>query len=98
MSAIEDDGLVVVYDNAVLAMPGHHAGQDCSFDVGADAHQVIDRMGVIDTHHVLFDDLPLVEHLGDVVGGRSDQLDPAFTRAICRGMRRRRPAGTSDEC
>jgi hypothetical protein len=39
-------------------------------------------VGVVDAHDVLFDDRPLVEHLGDVVGGGADQLDTAFAGAL----------------
>ena len=76
----ENDGLVVVHDDAVLAVPEHGAGLHRAFDVGADAHLVVDGVGVVDKYDVLFDDRPLVEHLGDVVGGRADQLDTAFSR------------------
>ncbi|CKY64457.1 Uncharacterised protein [Mycobacterium tuberculosis] len=46
----EDDGLVVMHDDAVLAVPEHGAGKHCAFDVGADTHQIIDGVGVVDTN------------------------------------------------
>ena len=36
---------------------------------------------MIDAHHVLVDDRPVVELLGHVVGGRADQLHPAVVCA-----------------
>lgn len=81
----EDDGLVVMHDDAVLAVPEHGAGKHCAFDVGADTHQIIDGVGVVDTNDVLFDDGPLVENFGHVVGGRADQFDAAFSCALVRG-------------
>ena len=39
-----------------------------------------DRVAVPDALHVLLDDRALVELLGDVVGGRADQLDAALVR------------------
>jgi len=66
----ENDGLVVVHDNSVLATPEHRAGEHRTFDVCADANQVVDSVRVIDTDDVLFDDWPLVEHFGDVVALR----------------------------
>lgn len=74
----EHDGLVVVHDDTVLAVPEHGAGQHGAFDVGADTHQIVNGVRVVDADNVLFDDRPLVENFGHVVGGGADQLDAAF--------------------
>jgi len=58
-----------VHDNSVLAVPEHCAGEHRPFDVCANANQVVDSVRVIDTYDVLFDDRPLIEYFGDVVGG-----------------------------
>jgi N-formylglutamate amidohydrolase len=63
-------------------VPEHCAGQHCAFDVGAYPDEIVDCVSVVDAQDILFDDRPFVEHLGDVVGGRADQLDTAFPRAL----------------
>jgi len=50
-------------------VPEHCAGEHRPFDVCANANQVVDSVRVIDTYDVLFDDRPLIEYFGDVVGG-----------------------------
>src|SRR6201998_3993572 len=74
----EDDGLVAVLDDAVLAVPPHVTRQGGAFDVGPQAHQVFDGVAVIHPDDVLLDDRPLVELCGHVMGGRADELDAAF--------------------
>ena len=49
-------------------------------------------------HHVLLDDRPGVELLGDVVRRGADDLHPALHARAGRDRRRRRPAGTSGGC
>ena len=71
-----------MHDNAVLAVPEHGAGKHRAFDVGAYPHQVVDGVGVVNAHDILFDDRPLIEHLGNVVGRRADQFDTAFPRPL----------------
>ena len=39
---------------------------------------------MVDAHDVLVDDRPVVELLGDVVGGGADQLDAALVRPAVR--------------
>ena len=46
------------------------------------ADQRVDVVAVRDADHVLLDDRAGVELLGDVVGGRADQLDPALLGAL----------------
>ena len=57
------------------------SGEDEPLDVAADPLQVLDLIAVADPGHVLIDDRAAVELLGDVVGGRTDQLDAALVGA-----------------
>src|SRR6202042_2828582 len=74
----EDDGVLAVAQDAVLAVPADGAGQHGALDVGPATLQVGHGVGVGGPHHVLLDDRALVQILGDVVGGGPDQLHPAF--------------------
>jgi hypothetical protein len=65
-------------------MGGNSAGEDEALDVAADPLQVVNLVTVADSGHVLIDDRTGVELLGDVVGGRADQLDAALVRAAIR--------------
>jgi hypothetical protein len=49
-----------------------------AFDVGAQTGQVVDAVAVVDAHHVLFDDRPFVEVLGDVMCRCANEFDAAF--------------------
>src|SRR3546814_7956014 len=61
-------------------------GQNEAFDVGAEPHQILDGMAVIDPHHVLFDDRPVVKVLGHVMSRRADEFDsPLLGSPIWRG-------------
>ena len=71
-STSEDDGLVAVSDDAVLAVPPHGTGQRGAFDVSAEACQVLDGVTVIHPDDVLLDNRPLVELFGHVVSGGAD--------------------------
>jgi hypothetical protein len=71
----EDDGLVAVLNDAVLAVPPHGTGQSGAFDVCAESRQVPNGMAVIHPDDVLLDDRPVVEPFGHVVSGRADELD-----------------------
>ncbi len=81
----EDDGLVAVLDDAVLAVPPHGTGQGGAFDVGAQSRQVPDRVAVIDPDDVLLDDRPVVEFFGHVVSSRADELDSSLLSPPVRG-------------
>src|SRR4051812_32640497 len=72
----EHDGLVLVDQDAVLEMPAHRAGEHDALDVAPD---VGERARVVAVGHaldVLLDDRAVIELLGDVVGGRADDLHP----------------------
>lgn len=75
---LEDDGLVVMYDDVVLVVLEYGVGKYCVFDVGVDMYQIIDGVGVVDMNDVLFDDGFFVENFGYVVGGCVDQFDVVF--------------------
>ena len=74
----EDDGVLAVAQDTVLAVPADGAGQHGPLDVGAATLQVGHGVGVGGPDHVLLDDRAIVQILGDVVGGGPDQLHPAF--------------------
>jgi hypothetical protein len=63
----------------------------------ATALQVPGALAMVDANDVLVDDRPVVELLGDVVGRRPDQLDPALARAPIR-IRAGERAGRSGGC
>ena len=94
----EDDGLVAVADDAVLAVPEDRPRQHGALDVGAEADEVGDAVAVIDAHDVLFDDRPLVEVLGDVVSGRADEFDAALLGPPIRRRADEGRAGTNGGC
>ena len=52
----EDDGAVLVGEDAVLEVPVDGAGEDDLFEVAAQADQVGDALAVRDALDVLFDD------------------------------------------
>ena len=57
------------------------AGEDQPLDVAAHALELPGALAVVDADDVLVDDRPVVELLGDVMGGGADQLDPPLMRA-----------------
>src|SRR5947209_6205717 len=63
---------------AVFAVPLHRAREYRSLDIGATTPERLRVVAVRDPDHVLFDDRPVVEHLGYVVRRRADQLDAAL--------------------
>ena len=71
----EDDGLVAVSDDAVLAVPQHRPGQHGALDVGAQPGQVVDAVAVVDAHDVLFDDRPFIQVFGGLVGRCANDFD-----------------------
>jgi hypothetical protein len=75
---LKDDRLVAVEEDAVFYVPANGAGQDQFFDVASFLDEVFDGVAMIDADDVLFDDGAIVEHLSNVVGGRSDELDAAL--------------------
>src|SRR5690606_2955103 len=76
----EDHGPVAVQEDAVLAVPADGAGEGQALDVAAHGHQLLRAVAVVDAGDLLFDDRPLVEVGGDVVGGGADQLHGAGVR------------------
>ena len=58
-------------------MPSHGTGEDHAFEVAPSGHEVFHLVAVGDAGHVLLDDGAVVQNLGDVVAGGSDQLDSA---------------------
>src|SRR5215203_5565196 len=80
-NASEDDRAVAVGEDAVVEMGLDRAGEHEALDVAADPFQILDLVAVANAGHVLVDDRPRVEILGDVVGGGADQLHPALVSA-----------------
>ena len=84
-------------DDAVFEMPPHRACQHGSLDVAANAFELREALPVRDALDVLLDDRPLVEHFGDVVRGRADDLDAPLERpAVGVGSHERRQEGAVD--
>jgi hypothetical protein len=54
------------------------SGQHGSFDVATVADEIVNRIVMLNPDHVLLDDRPFIEILGDIVAGRADQLDTAL--------------------
>jgi len=72
--SIEDDGLAGVVQNAVLQMPSHGAESTMRSSRGP-LNQVGYLVAVRHADHVLLDDRAVVQDLGYVVAGGSNQLD-----------------------
>src|SRR5690625_4879697 len=78
LGLLENDRLVTVADNPILAMPLQRPGEHLALDIGTATSQFRRVISMGDPHDVLFDDRALIEVLGHVVGGRTDELDAAF--------------------
>src|SRR5260370_13518816 len=78
LSIYEHHGLAAVQDDAIVEVIADCARQHAPLDVAPLAHEVVGRVAVADALDVLVDDRSLIEDLGDVMGGRADQLDAAL--------------------
>ncbi len=79
---VEDDGFVVVDEDAVFEVPADGLGEDGFFEVAAFAGEVGNGVAVADAGDVLMDDGAFVEIGGGVVGGRPDQFDAALVGLV----------------
>ena len=75
--SVEDHGLVIVDQDAVLEVPAHRSRGHQALDVAPLAHQVGRRVAMAHPHHVLLDDRALVQIGGRVVRGGADTLHAA---------------------
>src|SRR6185503_294969 len=82
LASVEDDGAVAVDEHAAPHVQAYGPRQHDPLEVASLADHVLHRVAVAHAHHVLLDDRPFVELLGDVVGGRADHLDPAGVRLV----------------
>lgn len=80
----EYDSLVSVDQHAVFQMPSYGAGEDYFLEITALANQVFHGIAMGDPNDVLFDDRTVVENLGDVVAGRSNDLHATLERLVIR--------------
>lgn len=86
----EDDGLVVVDEDAVFEVPAHGPRQDHPLEVAAFPRQVFHRVPVRGADDVLFDDRTVVEFGRRVVRRGADQFDPALVGLLVRFPPRKR--------
>src|SRR6516225_9850755 len=78
-TSVENHGFPVpIEQDTVVNVPADCAGKHDFFEVAALLEEVFHRIAVRDADHVLLDDGAIVEYLGNVVAGRSDQFDPAL--------------------
>jgi hypothetical protein len=73
---------MAVDQHAAACVPSHRAGQNLALHVAPGVHQLTPAQRVINAKHVLFDDGPLVEVCGDVVGRRANELDASVERLL----------------
>jgi hypothetical protein len=81
---LEYDGLVSVQENAVFDVPANGARENYFFYIPAFLDEIVDGIAVVDTDHVLLNDGAIVEDLGNVVRGCTDQFDAALKRLMVR--------------
>jgi hypothetical protein len=81
---LEYYSLVSVQQDAVFDVPANCARENNFFYIPAFLDEIVDGIAVVDTDHVLLNDGAIVEDLGNVVGGRTDQLDAALKRLVVR--------------
>jgi len=80
---VEDDGFsVAVEQDAVVDVPSDGPGEDDFFEVASLLDEVFDRIPVGDADDVLLDDGAVVEYLGNVVAGGTDEFDAALERLV----------------
>ncbi len=65
-------------------MPTDGAGKHDLLQVAALLQQVVERVAVGDANHVLLDDGAVIENVGHVMAGSSDQLDSASECLVIR--------------
>src|SRR6185369_7528129 len=58
--------------------------EDNLFEVAPFLDEVLDGFPVRYANHVLFNDGPVVKHAGDIVAGRTNDLDPALKGLVIR--------------
>jgi hypothetical protein len=81
---LEYYSLVSVQQDAVFDVPANGARENYFFYIPAFLDEIVDGIAVVNTDHVLLNDGAIVEDLGNVVGGRTDQLDAALKRLVVR--------------
>ena len=75
---LEDDGFVVIEENAVFDVPTNGTGEDHFFKVAPFFHQVFKGIAMRDARDALFDDGAFVEDFGDIVRGGADEFNAAL--------------------
>src|SRR5215216_3348132 len=75
--SLEDDSPAPVDDHAVLGVPADRVREGPGLGLPAPGGELFRRRRVVDAEHLLLDDRALVQICGDVVRGRTDELDPA---------------------
>src|SRR5205807_1411261 len=84
ISLVENDCLVSVKEDAILDVPAHGTRQDYLLQVAAFLQQVVEGVAVRDADYVLLDDWAIVQNLGDVVAGRTNEFHPAGEGLVIR--------------
>ena len=79
---IKNNRLVIVHHGLALYVQLHRPGQYDFFQVAAFSDQIGDMVGVGYGGDILGDDRALVEVFGDVMAGRSDNLDPSLEGGV----------------
>ena len=79
---LQYDGAVSGAEHAVLSVPFDRPDQHRAFHVLAHQHEFGRLLGMVHTHHDLFDDRALVQVVGHEVRSRADQLDAPVERLV----------------
>src|SRR5271166_6975173 len=80
----ENDSLVSVNQHAILDVGTHGAREHDFFQIAPLADEVLHRIAMRDSNHILLDDRPVIENLGDVMTCRANELHPALKRLMVR--------------
>jgi hypothetical protein len=80
--ASEYNRLIAVDEDPVFEMPSHSSGEDYFLEITALSNQVFHSVAMGNSDHILFDDWAVVENLGDVVAGRSNEFHAPLKRLM----------------
>ena len=80
----EDYRLVPVKQHAVFNVPAHRTREHYFFQIAALLQQVFERVAMGDAYHILLNDGAVIEYVGHVVAGSSNQLNPTLESLVVR--------------
>ena len=74
---VKHDSLVSVAEDAAAHVRANGAGENHALQIAAARNQILHLVAMRDPRHILLDDWAIVQHVGNEMACRTDELDPA---------------------